>query len=69
MDLTTLTKILVTRTELQVILLTMDIPESKYDVSKIENVRWLQRNIGIRNSKHKDINKAIELIKFLLKNS
>lgn len=66
MDL--LAKILITRTELQVLLLTMDIPESKYDVSKIENVRWLQRNIGIRNGKHKDISKAIELIKFLLKN-
>lgn len=59
--------LLVKRTELQIILITMDIPESKYDVSKIENVRWLQRNITIRNSKHKDINKAINLIKEILK--
>ncbi len=55
-------------TKLQLLLLTMDIPESKFELAnKPENIRWLARNISIRNSKHKDIEQAIELIKLLLK--
>ena len=54
-------------TKLKVLLIDMDIPESKFDIDKIENVRWLQRNISIRNSEHKNFNKAIELIVKLLK--
>ena len=50
--------------ELQSILLTMDIPENR-----LNDLLWLSRNIFIRNRKHKQFNRAIELINTLLRSS
>lgn len=41
------------------LLWSMDIPATRTDVTKRENVAWLLRNIQVRNSKHKDIREAI----------
>jgi hypothetical protein len=30
----------------------MDVPETRKDISKPENVNWLLRNLGVRNSHH-----------------
>ena len=48
--------------ELQEILETMSIPENKK-----KNLNWLARNINANNSQHKDIDRAHELIRFLLR--
>lgn len=44
------------------ILATMDIPDMRRDVSKPENVRWLIRNIGIRNSNNSFFAQALILL-------
>lgn len=44
------------------ILDTMDIPELRKDLNKDQNIQWLIRNIGIRNSKHPDINEVTALL-------
>jgi len=46
--------------ELEEILKTMDIP-----TARLKDTRWLQRNLGIRNSDHPDFKQAMELIKSL----
>ena len=45
----------------------MDIPEMRKDVSSEFNLRWISRNIGIRNSDHPMYETAREMIKTLLK--
>ena len=45
---------------------TMQVPESRKDLSKDHNVRWLARNLMIQNCSHPDILKAMELIRILL---
>lgn len=54
--------------ELLLILFDMDIPHSKTDVDDIDALRWLGRNMGIRNSINPKFDRAIEILKFLLKN-
>jgi hypothetical protein len=46
---------------LQVILNKMDVP-----ILRQNDVRWLSRNLGIRNSAHPDFAEAMRLIKELL---
>lgn len=55
------------RSELGAILLTMDIPESRLDITNIYNLNWLKRNIGIRNSGNENFKRACDLIIKLLK--
>jgi hypothetical protein len=51
-----------TNTEaLNKILDTMDIPENRKN-----DLNWLRRNLGVRNSSHPDFNKAVVLIKIVL---
>ncbi len=40
-----------------------DIPESRRDVSKITNVRWLLRNIRVKNSNHPRLDDMVEALK------
>jgi hypothetical protein len=40
------------RQRLTEILDTMDIPATRRDLAKASNVRWLQRNLAVRNNKH-----------------
>lgn len=45
-------------TKLEKLLATMDVP-----VSRINDMRWLLRNLAIRNSEHPNFAEAIKLIK------
>ncbi len=46
---------------------TMDIPQSRRDVSNPSNVRWLMRNLGVNNSRHPNFNEAIAQLKQILR--
>jgi hypothetical protein len=41
----------------------MEVPAMRRDTSKIENVRWLSRNILSRNSLHPEIYRVLQDIK------
>ncbi len=45
----------------------MDVPLSRRDTSKPENVRWLVRNLPIRNSKHPSFDDVWRVLKLLLR--
>lgn len=48
--------------ELKNTLSEMDVPEFRLDISKKSNVRWLIRNLAVRNSRHSNfINTAKKL--------
>ncbi len=47
------------------LLKSMDIPEFRRDITKKENVLWLLRNLGIRNSNHENYSEAMSLLKKL----
>lgn len=49
--------------QLQEILLTMDVP-----LFRKSDLRWLSRNLGIRNRQHPKFQEAMKLIQFLMKN-
>ena len=59
----------VTRREsaLGTILKQMDVPELRQDTSKVSNLRWLNRNLGIQNDTHPLFATAAELTLWLLK--
>lgn len=40
----------------------MDIPAERKNINKPENVRWLRRNLMIKNSDHPDIREAMALL-------
>ena len=46
---------------------TMDVPEMRRDTSKDTNVRWLNRNLAIRNAEHENFGVARQFIRVLLK--
>ena len=54
--------------ELTEILTTMDIPASRENLTPT-NVRWLLRNLRVRNGQHPDINEAITCLKELARAS
>jgi len=41
----------------------MDVPLSRRDIHILSNVRWLLRNLSIRNSNHKEFKTVMELLK------
>jgi hypothetical protein len=53
------------RAQLAGILEEMDVPEMRKDVKRLANLRWLQRNLLIRNRKHPKVAEAIGIIKLL----
>lgn len=53
--------------ELTIMLRQMDVPDMRLDVRKPENVRWLLRNLGARNSTHRHFPATIEMLKALTK--
>ena len=53
------------KSQLREILEEMDIPEFRKDVKRLANLRWLQRNLLIRNRKHPKAAEAIGIIKLL----
>ena len=48
------------------ILQTMEIPEFRRDVCELSNLRWLLRNISIRNSQHPQHLEAQDLLRKML---
>ena len=48
--------------EVLVIIEDMDIPEMRKDLNKLGNLRWLQRNLLIRNGNHPRATEAVEMI-------
>ena len=45
----------------------MDLPERRKDLNKISNLRWLQRNLLIRNGNHPRAEEALVFIEHLIK--
>tara|TARA_B100000214_G_scaffold374388_1_gene356977 strand:- start:1469 stop:1645 length:177 start_codon:yes stop_codon:yes gene_type:complete len=43
----------------------MDVPLSRRDTNNPENVRWLMRNLSIRNSEHPSFKEVIDVLKLL----
>lgn len=48
--------------KLQKLLGDLDLPEMRKDTSKPSNVRWLLRNIGVRNSRSANLTESIRLL-------
>lgn len=48
---------------LRLLLETMDVPETRRDVTKPANVRWLLRNLAIRNSNNTALREVFRLLK------
>ena len=45
----------------------MDVPDKRKDLNKIGNLRWLQRNLLIRNGNHPRAEEALVFIEHLIK--
>ena len=41
----------------------MDVPESRRNLEDLSNIRWLLRNLGIRNSEHPEFRTVIDWCK------
>ena len=41
----------------------MDVPAIRKDLSKMENVRWMLRNLAIRNGEHPLISETLDALK------
>ncbi len=45
----------------------MDVPINRRDTSKPENVRWLVRNLPIRNSAHPSFDEVWQVLRLLVR--
>lgn len=54
------------KSALRTMLEMMDVPEMRMDVDKQANLRWLNRNLRIRNGDHPLFETAIELVGWLM---
>ena len=52
--------------ELRSILEKMDVPSFRIQLMNETNLRWLQRNVGINNGAHPDIDRVMLLIRQIL---
>ena len=57
----------VRKTMLQELLNRLDVPKMRKDFSKQENLLWLQRNLLINNGANPMAEKALEVVKQMLK--
>ena len=55
------------KSQLVEILEEMDLPETRKNINDNSNLRWLIRNMSVRNGKHPRCRKAFKLIKSLMK--
>ena len=55
------------KAELREILDEMDIPEFRKYIHRFANLRWLSRNMGIRNTNHPKGLQAIRIVKKLMR--
>jgi hypothetical protein len=46
---------------------TMDVPSARRDVTDPANLRWLSRNLAVRNSLHPDLKPCLNLIRKALR--
>ena len=53
--------------DLEGVLLEMDIPDMRRDLSRASNLRWLLRNIRVRNGNHPRVVEVLDKIKVLLR--
>ena len=58
-----------TEQSLTVLLENMDVPNMRRDVTVASNLRWLQRNLAVRNSQHPNMSAVRVLIRDLLRAS
>ena len=49
------------------VLLEMDIPDMRRDLSRASNLRWLLRNIRVRNGNHPRVVEVLDKLKVLLR--
>ena len=47
--------------------LDMNVPEVRRDISDPSNVRWLLRNLPVRNQNHPQFTKVMDELKFTMK--
>ena len=52
---------------LERVLLEMDIPDMRRDLSRASNLRWLLRNIRVRNGNHPRVVEVLDKLKVLLR--
>ena len=45
----------------------MDVPESRRNLEDLSNIRWLLRNLGVRNSEHPEFRAVIDWCKARLR--
>ena len=45
----------------------MKVPLNRRDTSKAENVRWLVRNLSVKNSEHPSFDDVFRVLKLLLR--
>jgi hypothetical protein len=50
------------KTQVLEILKEMDVPEARKNLNKLANLRWLQRNLLIRNGNHP---RAVQVVEFI----
>ena len=53
--------------DLEGVLLEMDIPDMRRDLSRASNLRWLLRNIRVRNGNHPRVVEVLDKLKVLLR--
>ena len=41
----------------------MVVPQIRQDISQIQNVAWMLRNLGIRHQDHPEFTKTVEMLK------
>ena len=59
---------LLTPSEFQIAMEQMDIPEFRRNLSSLHNLRWISRNLRIRNSQHPKCFAVLEEIREMIKN-
>jgi len=42
---------------------TLDVPDGRRDISSLSNVRWLLRNLRVKNSTHEKIDETLDMLK------
>ena len=53
--------------DLERVLLEMDIPDMRRDLSRASNLRWLLRNIRVRNGNHPRVVEVLDKLKVLIR--
>ena len=53
--------------DLEGVLLEMDIPDMRRDLSRASNLRWLLRNIRVRNGNHPRVVEVLDKLKVLIR--